>query len=50
MAMEALVATTFISIAKMELFPDLLLMINSLSTRTPSLPLDKINIINKFVC
>jgi len=31
MAMEALVATTFISIAKMELFPDLLLMMNSLS-------------------
>jgi len=29
MAMEALVATTFISIAKMELFPDLLLMMNS---------------------
>jgi len=29
MAMEALVATTFISITKMELFPDLLLMMNS---------------------
>jgi len=29
MAMEALVAMTFISIAKMELSPDLLLMMNS---------------------